>query len=84
MGSKAALAFEQPSLIGFVRDHRNDELLKAAVESSVSLKVTPHESDSVHCPFYTRHGAPAFQFYAANPEKAGRFARAMAGYRKSK
>ncbi len=58
-------------------------MLKAAAESDVSLKANPHESDSVHCPFNTRHGVPIFQYYAKNPDKAGRFARAMAGCQKS-
>lgn len=59
-------------------------MLKAAAESTVSLKSTPNESDSIHCPFKTRHGVPIFQYYAQNPDKAGRFARAMAGYRRSR
>ncbi|KAB8235180.1 O-methyltransferase-domain-containing protein [Aspergillus alliaceus] len=59
-----------------------DEMLKAAADSTVSLKATPYESDSDHCPFNTRHKVPIFQYYAQNPDKAGRFARAMAGYRR--
>ncbi|KAI1348227.1 S-adenosyl-L-methionine-dependent methyltransferase [Xylaria sp. FL0043] len=56
-----------------------DEMLKAAAESSVSLKQHPAESDNTHCPFYTRHGLPIFQYYAKYPNKAARFAKAMAG-----
>ncbi|KAI1275965.1 S-adenosyl-L-methionine-dependent methyltransferase [Xylaria sp. FL0933] len=56
-----------------------DEMLKAAAESSVSLKQHPAESDNTHCPFYTRHGLPIFQYYAKYPDKAARFAKAMAG-----
>ena len=59
-------------------------MLKAAAESNVTLKATPYESDSVHCPFNTRHGVPIFQYYSKNPDKAVRFARAMAGYQRSK
>ncbi|ROV90631.1 hypothetical protein VMCG_10003 [Cytospora schulzeri] len=59
-----------------------DEMLKAAVESSTSLKLNPTESDSVHCPFNTRHGTPIFQYYSKHPERASRFARAMAGWRR--
>lgn len=59
-------------------------MLKAAAESSVALKATPNESDSVHCPFYARHGVPIFRYYSKHPEHAGRFAKAMAGWRKSK
>jgi len=62
---------------------RLDEMIKAAVESSVSLKANPYESDSIHCPFYTRHGVPIFRYYSKHPEQAGRFARAMAGWRRS-
>ncbi|RYC65176.1 hypothetical protein CHU98_g1043 [Xylaria longipes] len=56
-----------------------DEMLKAAADSNVSLKTTPHESDSEHCPFKTRHGLSIFKYYTHHPEYAGRFARAMAG-----
>ncbi|KAI0887772.1 S-adenosyl-L-methionine-dependent methyltransferase [Annulohypoxylon maeteangense] len=56
-----------------------DEMLKAAADSNVSLKQYPSESDSTHCPFYTRHGLPLFQYYAKYPDKAARFAKAMAG-----
>ncbi|KAI0099533.1 S-adenosyl-L-methionine-dependent methyltransferase [Daldinia grandis] len=56
-----------------------DEMLKAVVESSDSLKKHPFESDSIHCPFYTRHGLPVFEYYAKYPDKAARFARGMAG-----
>ncbi|KAI0013980.1 S-adenosyl-L-methionine-dependent methyltransferase [Xylariaceae sp. FL0662B] len=59
-----------------------DEMIKAAVESSDSPKADPYKSDSVHCPFYKRHGVPIFQYYSRHPEHAGRFARAMAGWRK--
>lgn len=59
-------------------------MLKAAAESSVALKAEPYESDSVHCPFYMRHGIPIFKYYSKYPENAGRFAKAMAGWRKSK
>ncbi|KAI1635392.1 S-adenosyl-L-methionine-dependent methyltransferase [Biscogniauxia mediterranea] len=59
-----------------------DEMIKAAVESSTSFKADPYESDSVHCPFYKRHGVPIFQYYSKHPEHAGRFARAMAGWRR--
>ena len=58
-------------------------MLKAATESSVALRANPYESDSVHCPFYTRHGVPIFDYYKKYPEHAGRFAKAMAGWLKS-
>ncbi|RYP28273.1 hypothetical protein DL767_007293 [Monosporascus sp. MG133] len=59
-----------------------DEMIKAAVESGDSLKADPYKSDSVHCPFYRRHGVPIFQYYSKHPDRAGRFARAMAGWRR--
>ncbi|GAP84927.1 putative O-methyltransferase [Rosellinia necatrix] len=59
-----------------------DEMLKAAADSNVSLKSAPHESDSEHCPFKTRHGLSIFKYYTHHPELAGRFARAMAGITK--
>lgn len=75
---------EASILIVCVRCRRFDEMLKAAAESNVSLKANPYESDSLHCPFNTRHGCSIFQYYAKNPEKSGRFAKAMAGYQRSK
>jgi len=62
---------------------RFDEMLKAAAETSVAIKANPSEADSVHCPFFTRHGVPIFDYYKKHPEYAGRFAKAMAGWRKS-
>ncbi|KAJ8126760.1 hypothetical protein O1611_g6878 [Lasiodiplodia mahajangana] len=56
-----------------------DEILKAAADSNVSLKSTPHQSDGEHCPFKTRHGHSIFEYYTHHPEYAGRFAQAMAG-----
>lgn len=62
---------------------RFDEMLKASAEASVALKAHPLQSDSVHCPFYARFGVPIFEYYAKYPENSGRFAQAMAGWRKS-
>jgi hypothetical protein len=63
---------------------RFDEMLKACAESSDAIKATPFEADSVHCPFYARFGIPIFDYYKKHPEHSGRFAKAMAGWRKSK
>ncbi|KAI9155765.1 O-methyltransferase sol2 [Paramyrothecium foliicola] len=57
----------------------NDEMLKAAADSNLSLKETPYESNLEHCPFQTRHGDSIFKYYAKHPDHAARFARAMAG-----
>ncbi|OTA58430.1 S-adenosyl-L-methionine-dependent methyltransferase [Hypoxylon sp. EC38] len=59
--------------------HCLDEMLKAAADSNVSLKAAPHESDSEHCPFKTRHGHSIFNYYAHHPKQAARFSQAMAG-----
>jgi len=56
-----------------------DEMWKAASATSDCLKASPHESDSTHSPFMTRHGLPIFDYYAKDPRRAGRFAKAMAG-----
>jgi len=58
-------------------------MLKASAQSSDALKANPFEADSVHCPFYTRFGIPIFDYYKKHPEQSGRFAKAMAGWRKS-
>ncbi|RYP57290.1 hypothetical protein DL769_009576 [Monosporascus sp. CRB-8-3] len=77
-----SLALQQDDEIRSMVHYSFDEMLKAAAESSVALKATPNESDSVHCPFYARHGVPIFRYYSKHPEQAGRFAKAMAGWRK--
>ncbi|KAI0102814.1 S-adenosyl-L-methionine-dependent methyltransferase [Nemania sp. FL0031] len=56
-----------------------DEMLKAAAESGTSLKENPSQSDSVNSPFYSRHKLSPFQYWAKYPDKAARFAKAMAG-----
>ena len=58
---------------------RLDEMWKAASATSDCLKASPYESDSTHSPFMTRHGLPIFNYYAKDPRRAGRFAKAMAG-----
>lgn len=58
-------------------------MLKACAISSDAIKTVPFEADSVHCPFYTRFGVPIFDYYKKYPEHSGRFAKAMAGWRKS-
>ncbi|KAK2764514.1 hypothetical protein FQN54_009209 [Arachnomyces sp. PD_36] len=56
-----------------------DEMWKAATATSDSLKESPYEVNSEHTAFSTRHGLPIFKYYAQDPKRAGRFARAMAG-----
>ncbi|KAH7135960.1 sterigmatocystin 8-O-methyltransferase precursor [Dendryphion nanum] len=50
-----------------------DENFKADSEASLSIK------DGAKTPFEQRHGMSVFEFYAKNPDKAARFAKAMAG-----
>lgn len=61
-----------------------DEMLKAAADSGDYLRAHPYEADSKHNPFVTHHGTGIFGYYAKYPDKAERFAKAMAGWRKSK
>lgn len=63
--------------------NRFDEMLKAASVSSDAIKADPFEADSTHCPFYARFDTPIFDYYQKHPEYSGRFAKAMAGWRKS-
>lgn len=63
--------------------NRLDEMLKAAADCNISFKANPYEADNMHNPFVTRHGVPIFEFYAKDAEKARRFAKAMAGLRRS-
>ncbi|KAI4289202.1 MAG: hypothetical protein L6R35_001528 [Caloplaca aegaea] len=56
-----------------------DEMLQAASATADCLKASPYEADSAHSPFMTRHGLPIFKYYAQDPRRAGRFAKAMAG-----
>lgn len=64
--------------------YRFDEIFKACSESGVAIKADPFQADGVHCPFYKRFGTPIFEYYEQNPEHARRFAKAMAGWAKSK
>ncbi|KAK8080852.1 hypothetical protein PG997_008670 [Apiospora hydei] len=59
-----------------------DEMLKAAADSGDYLRTHPYEADSKHNPFVTHHGCGIFEYYAQHPDKAERFAKAMAGWRK--
>ncbi|KAL2201530.1 S-adenosyl-L-methionine-dependent methyltransferase [Corynascus similis CBS 632.67] len=60
-----------------------DEMLKACAQSSDAIRADPFKADSVHCPFYARFDIPIFDYYRKHPEHAGRFAKAMAGWRKN-
>ncbi|RYP52771.1 hypothetical protein DL768_002122 [Monosporascus sp. mg162] len=59
-----------------------DEFFKAASESASCIRAAPQVSSSVHSPFATRHGVPLFKYYEQHPDRAARFAKAMAGWTK--
>ncbi|KAI3319733.1 S-adenosyl-L-methionine-dependent methyltransferase [Xylariaceae sp. AK1471] len=77
-----SIALQRDDEIRAMVHYSFDEMLKASAESSVALKANPFEADSVHCPFFARFGIPIFDSYREHPEQSGRFARAMAGWRK--
>ncbi|KAL9004881.1 MAG: hypothetical protein Q9188_002318 [Gyalolechia gomerana] len=56
-----------------------DEMFKAASETSNAIRANPSSAHSSDSPFKFRHGLHTFQFYAKHPQKAARFAQAMAG-----
>ncbi|KAL9035065.1 MAG: hypothetical protein Q9180_005057, partial [Flavoplaca navasiana] len=56
-----------------------DETFKAASETSNAIRASPSGAHSNDSPFKFRFGLHTFQFYAKNPQKAARFAQAMAG-----
>ncbi|MCJ1262591.1 hypothetical protein MMC22_002461 [Lobaria immixta] len=56
-----------------------DEMFKAASETSNAIRKNPEGAHSNDSPFKHRFGMHTFEFYAKHPQKAARFARAMAG-----
>jgi hypothetical protein len=58
---------------------RLDEFFRAASETSISIKESLTEANGQKNAFVTRHGTDLFQFYKGDPERAARFASAMAG-----
>ncbi|KAJ8130859.1 hypothetical protein O1611_g2769 [Lasiodiplodia mahajangana] len=79
--SAASLALQKDENIRSVVHYSLDEMLKAAADCNISLKANPHEAHQNLNPFVTRHGVGMFEFYKNNPDKARRFAKAMAGLR---
>ncbi|KAH6653121.1 S-adenosyl-L-methionine-dependent methyltransferase [Truncatella angustata] len=59
-----------------------DEMFKAAADCGDCFRANPSKADSEHNPFVTHHGVGIFGYYAKYPDKAERFAKAMAGWRK--
>lgn len=61
-----------------------DDMFKSASSTADCIKASPQVSDLVHSPFTTRLGSTMFDYYDKNPDKAARFAKAMAGVTTSK
>ena len=56
-----------------------DEIFRSAATTSDTIKASPEISSIENSPFKTALGAGMFEFYDNNPDKAARFAKAMAG-----
>lgn len=80
--SSTTLAMQQDEELRSVVHYSLDEMLKAAADCNISLKANPYEAHQNQNPFVTRHGVGIFEFYKNDPEKARRFAKAMAGLRR--
>ncbi|KAB8291228.1 hypothetical protein EYC80_009915 [Monilinia laxa] len=80
--SSTSLLVQQDEELRSVVHYSLDEMLKAAADSNISLKEHPFEAHQNQNPFVTRHGVGIFEFYKKDPEKARRFAKAMAGLRR--
>ena len=80
--SSTSLLVQQDEELRAVVHYSLDEMLKAAADSNVSLKANPYEAHQNQNPFVTRHGVGIFEFYKNDPDKARRFAKAMAGLRR--
>ena len=80
--SSTSLVMQQDEELRCVVHYSLDEMLKAAADCNISLKANPYEAHQNQNPFVTRHGVGIFEFYRNDPEKARRFAKAMAGLRR--
>ena len=80
--SSTSLVMQQDEELRSVVHYSLDEMLKAAADCNISLKANPYEAHQNQNPFVTRHGVGIFEFYKNDPEKARRFAKAMAGLRR--
>lgn len=80
--SSTSLLMQQDEELRSVVHYSLDEMLKAAADCNISLKANPYEAHQNLNPFVTRHGVGIFAFYKNDPEKARRFAKAMAGLRR--
>ena len=81
--SSTSLVMQQDEELRSVVHYSPEEMLKAAADCNISLKANPYEAHQNQNPFVTRHGVGIFKFYKNDPEKARRFAKAMAGLRRT-
>ncbi|EFX02887.1 O-methyltransferase [Grosmannia clavigera kw1407] len=80
--SSTSLLVQQDEQLRSVIHYSLDEMLKAAADSNICFKASPYEAHQNLNPFVTRHGVGIFEYYKNNPDKARRFAKAMAGLRR--
>jgi hypothetical protein len=80
--SSTSLVMQQDEELRSVVHYSLDEMLKAAADCNITFKTHPYEAHQNLNPFVTRHGVGIFEYYQKNPDKARRFAKAMAGLRK--
>lgn len=71
-------------LYQLLNECRTDEMFRAAAETSQSIRDSPFQSSPEHCGFHTKYGKPTYEWHKTQPEKAKRFANAMAGYTQRK
>lgn len=75
----SSAAFSRDENLRCAGHYGMDEMFKAASSTADTIKASPKKSDLEHSPFRTRLGASMFEYYEQNPERATRFAKAMAG-----
>ena len=80
--SSTSLLMQQDEELRSVVHYSLDEMLKAAADCNITFKAHPYEAHQNLNPFVTRHGVGIFEFYKKDPDRARRFAKAMAGLRK--
>jgi hypothetical protein len=58
-------------------------MFEASPYTADIIQKEPYKSDAMNSAFALHNGLPPYQWYAEHPDKAARFAAAMAGYVKS-
>ena len=80
--SSTSLLMQQDEELRSIIYYSLNEMLKAAADCNISLKANPYKVHQNLNPFVTRHSVSIFEFYKNDPEKARRFAKAIAGLRR--